>query len=395
MTAWLTEDDLRGTGNDSTFYRCCVRVRWWRRGDLAGRIKKILIALSRFSGDDDGGGTMNRILSLGRRSLPLRLLCVCVLLVAIAACQSTTTQARSGASATSETQKPRSRAFVGAQWDEGDARTYLVTRQRRTIVPDAEAQVLAAAREVTVRVLRSGAEGYVLEWTSDPEELIESRHQDLSLAMTELIKSISTVRYQVTEEGEFVELINRDEIVAALDGLVEVLGGDPDLTPGQRQGMRRMLDVMMSDANIDGLLAQELLVFHSLHGYEYSLDAVLTFEEDLPSRIGGKPIPTTTTFFMTENSETGTLEAEQTQEYNPVALARVAQELFGDLLPEGYNQPLEDATEEAEAYQAATTYRWHIDEATGWPTIVESTESMVLGGQGRIDTFRMVILEQP
>jgi len=263
------------------------------------------------------------------------------------------------------------------------------------MVPDAEAQVLAAAREVTVRVLRSGAEGYVLEWTSEPEELMESRHQDLSLAMTELIKSISTIRYQVTEEGEFVELINRDEIVAALDSLVEVLGGDPDLTPEQRQGMRRMLEVMMSDSNIDALLAQELLVFHSLHGYEYPLDTVITFEENLPSRIGGKPIPTTTTFFMTENSETGALEAEQTQEYDPVALSRVAQELFGNLLPEGSKQQLEDTTEEAEAYQSATTYRWHIDEATGWPTIVQSTESMVLSGQGRIDTFRMVIVEQP
>ena len=338
---------------------------------------------------------MNCIHSLGRRFLLLRLLCVFVLLVVIVACHSTSTHDSNGASETPDIQERRSRALIGAQWDEGDARTYLVTRQRRTMVPDAEAQVLAAAREVTVRVLRSGAEGYVLEWTSDPEELMESRHQDLSLAMTELIKSISTIRYQVTEEGEFVELINRDEIVAALDSLVEVLGGDPDLTPEQRQGMRRMLDVMMSDSNIDALLAQELLVFHSLHGYEYPLDTVITFEENLPSRIGGKPIPTTTTFFMTENSETGALEAEQTQEYDPAALSRVAQELFGNLLPEGSKQQLEDTTEEAEAYQSATTYRWHIDEATGWPTIVQSTESMVLSGQGRIDTFRMVIVEQP
>lgn len=338
---------------------------------------------------------MNRIHSLKRRFLLLRLLCVFVLLVVIVACQSTSTHDSNGASAAPDMQEPRSRALVGAQWDEGDAKTHIVTRQRRTMVPDAEADVLAAAREVTVRVLRSGAEGYVLVWTTDPEELIESRHQDLSLAMTELIKSISTVRCQVTEEGEFVELINRDEIVAALDSLVEVLGGDPDLTPEQRQGMRRMLEVMMADSNIDALLAQELLVFHSLHGYEYPLDTVITFEENLPSRIGGKPIPTTTTFFMTENSETGALEAEQTQEYDPAALSRVAQELFGNLLPEDSEQQVEDATEEAEAYQSATTYRWHIDEATGWPTIVESTESMVLGGQGRIDTLRMVIVEQP
>ena len=151
----------------------------------------------------------------------------------------------------------------------------------------------------------------------------------------------------------------------------------------------------MADSNIDALLAQELLVFHSLHGYDYPLDTVITFEENLPSRIGGKPIPTTTTFFMTDNSETGALEAEQTQEYDPAALSRVAQELFGNLLPEDSEQQVEDATEEAEAYQSATTSRWHIDAATGWPTIVESNESMGAGGQGRIDTFRMVIVEQP
>lgn len=184
-------------------------------------------------------------------------------------------------------------AFV-AYWSVGDSYDFKVSKSKQQweegeLTEDREQSYIA-----NFTVIDSTDTSYTVSWSYEndlgstyeiPEELIEkfSKYE------------ITEIRYKTSELGEFLEILNWEEVGETMNNMfediVEVLGGsDENKKKELMAAFRPFKQIYSSKQGIEELVIKELRYFHFPMGLEYDITQPILYEDEISNMFGGKPI---------------------------------------------------------------------------------------------------------
>ncbi len=175
-----------------------------------------------------------------------------------------------------------------AYWDLGEKQEYFVTYKKEKVKDNDTILLNSSKYDVDIMVIDSTANSYTIEWhyknhISDQKEPI---YQGLD-KITDGLK----IRFKTDEMGEFLEVINLNEIQEYVKKMFgEVKKTYDNLTPTETEQMLNNLTKMFtSKETIETFVLRDIQVFHTFHGGHYILGEVIESQIEIENNFGGKP----------------------------------------------------------------------------------------------------------
>lgn len=179
-----------------------------------------------------------------------------------------------------------------AYWEVGDQYEFETTKIKKQWDGESLTKNDSSTYNCTLKVLDQTDSTYLLSWKFDLPIL-----GDLGLPQ-ELIESIkgfyeTEVIYKTSELGEFIEVVNLEDIKASTIKLVDsLIGDDVEKSEGALPAntVQQLKAMFTSDQMIQGLILKEIQFIHLPFGYEYALNEAIYYEDQLPNLFGGAPL---------------------------------------------------------------------------------------------------------
>lgn len=183
-----------------------------------------------------------------------------------------------------------------AYWSTGDRYKFQVIKlEYRT--KNGEVSKDDTTRYVGVfEVLDSTATSYQIEWSYENYRQTNGASQKLAQLLAQSAPQLTNlkVRYTTDEFGEFQQVDNMDEIMAAMKASLDIvyanLEAKDDLPPGGVATIRRLTAGMMTPAYVQNTILADITSIHALFGGSYPIKDTLFYEEELPTAFGGQSI---------------------------------------------------------------------------------------------------------
>ncbi|RKQ42942.1 hypothetical protein BXY85_3560 [Roseivirga pacifica] len=179
-----------------------------------------------------------------------------------------------------------------AYWETGDIYEFEATKIKRQW----DGEILTKNDSITynciLKVLEETDSSYLMSWKFDSPFLGEL---GLPMKLMGSIKGFfeTEVIYKTNELGEFLEVINLEEIRSKTNNLIDsLIGDDIEKSDGALSAntVQQIKAMLTSDQMIQGLVLKEIQFIHMPFGYEYALNETIFYEEQLPNLFGGAPL---------------------------------------------------------------------------------------------------------
>ncbi len=182
---------------------------------------------------------------------------------------------------------------VVAYWKKGDKKTLQIVKGRTEMVNGQMVDQKQLNSKVELTVLEATPTGYVVQWQymdsnwlqSDP--YIKKWGKELAGIVDKLI-----FIYEIDELGVFKQLLNWQEIQKlAMTALNKAEQVAPTQSYDFKLAVAQLRSIFKNQQSIEGKLAQEILLYHSPYGNEYSANQLIEYEDAVLNLTGGEPIP--------------------------------------------------------------------------------------------------------
>jgi len=192
-------------------------------------------------------------------------------------------------------------AFV-AYWSVGDSYDYKITKVRKVWQKEILTKQDSTQYIANFKVIDSTENDYTIQWTFKNEVVRDIQNQlewvteDREMINSILSKSdITEVLYKTTEFGEFVEILNWQELSETLAQLLDEImkvyqKRIPDKIDEFQNAMTPFLDVFSSKEGIEELILPELRYFHFPLGYEFDITEIIEYDQEIPDLFGGHAV---------------------------------------------------------------------------------------------------------
>ena len=220
-----------------------------------------------------------------------------------------------------------------AYWSVGDSYNFKISKTKQQWKEDKLTKDEQKSQVVNFTVIDSTETSYTISWSYEndlgntyqiPEELLEkfSKYQ-----MTE-------VKYKTSEVGEFLEILNWEEIRAIMNGMfddmIELLGKNDKIQQNAiDELMQPLRQVYSSKQGIEQLVLKDIQYFHFLMGLEYNITEPILYEDEFPNMFGGKPIKADgKMYFKDVDFEEGFCTVKQEVVLDPEDTKEVIKQMF-------------------------------------------------------------------
>ncbi|OJJ18209.1 hypothetical protein BKI52_25640 [marine bacterium AO1-C] len=193
-------------------------------------------------------------------------------------------------------------SFV-AYWSKGDVFKYQVKKTTKIWRDGKLSQRKEGNYKARLEVLDSTATYYRVQWTYEinPKKFfnLPDNVQNLALKLSKM-----KVIYKTSELGEFQELENWQEVYQTLLGMSEVIlqSYKDKLSDTEKKAMKERLNAFLklynSSEGIASLFLKELQVLHFAFGAAFKVGDTVTYEDQLPNMMGGKPLKADAKLFI-------------------------------------------------------------------------------------------------
>jgi len=176
---------------------------------------------------------------------------------------------------------------VIAYWKKGDIRKYSVVNENIKVTGGDTVSKNYLSFDVTINVLKQKKDSYTIKWYCDNARLSEDR-----IIPKELFSYIKPEKiiFKTNELGEFVEIINVNEIKDCLDKSRKLFMKFIDTLPeGLKQYMQQYDSAYNSEEGLEIIMTQHIQQFHSFYGAAYKLNERLKVNNQLENLLGGEP----------------------------------------------------------------------------------------------------------
>ncbi len=195
-----------------------------------------------------------------------------------------------------------------AYWEQGEQKRYEHIK-RKLEVENGKTQSDASSKSiVSFKVMEATNESYLLEYKTEKTATNLTDGYPNAQQLLEKLSKDFRYEFQTTEMGELVELKNWEELSEATNKMVKMLmrmqGGDAQEQKQALQvGVEMMKQLTGTRQGMEALMAKEIGVFYSYHGYVYGIDKEIKSKEEMPNMLGGKPFPAESIFKVGELDE--------------------------------------------------------------------------------------------
>lgn len=179
-------------------------------------------------------------------------------------------------------------------WSIGDSYNFKVSKTKKQWEDGVLSKEEKQEYIVNFTIIDSTVNSYTIKWSYEddlgskydiPEKLLENLNK---YRITEIV-------YKTSELGNFIEIINWEEIGKNMNGMFDNILKDlekEDISIGKKfkQAMEPFKDLSSSKQGIEQLVSKELQLFHFPMGIEFDITKPLFYDEELPNIFGGNPI---------------------------------------------------------------------------------------------------------
>lgn len=182
-----------------------------------------------------------------------------------------------------------------AYWWKGDVYKFRITKWSEQWNQDTLSKLDSSQYIATFEVLDSTEKSYKIKWSFSNDlantlQIPAGIQESLSK-----YKDVKDVIYETTEYGEFVGILNWEELSDLMKNIIcEVIqaydNSDPQKKKIFENAMSAFGDAYSSRTGIEKLLFKEIPCFHFPFGVRFSIDEPILYEDKFPNLFGGDPI---------------------------------------------------------------------------------------------------------
>ena len=185
-------------------------------------------------------------------------------------------------------------------WDKGDVFNFNLSQKKESLKNNKIVSTERSGSKVRLTVAEAGTDFYILNWQYI--SIVPDETQAIDSFMLTLLKTTESIdfKYKTSELGEFIELINWEEVRNAglkiLDDLTEEEKKDKNFL----SILAEIKKVFSTKESIEQLIARDVQLLHNVFGGEYILNKKIIAPAELPNFLGGNPFPAVLTLEMTK-----------------------------------------------------------------------------------------------
>lgn len=185
-------------------------------------------------------------------------------------------------------------------WDKGDVFNFNLSQKKESLKNNNIVSTERSGSKVRLTVAEAGTDFYILNWQYI--SIVPDETQAIDSFMLTLLKTTESIdfKYKTSELGEFIELINWEEVRNAglkiLDDLTEEEKKDKKFL----SILAEIKKVFSTKESIEQLIARDVQLLHNVFGGEYILNKKIIAPAELPNFLGGNPFPAVLTLEMTK-----------------------------------------------------------------------------------------------
>lgn len=185
-------------------------------------------------------------------------------------------------------------------WDKGDVFNFNLSQKKESLKNNKIVSTERSGSKVRLTVAEAGTDFYILNWQYI--SIVPDETQAIDSFMLTLQKTTESIdfKYKTSELGEFIELINWEEVRNAglkiLDDLTEEEKKDKKFL----SILAEIKKVFSTKESIEQLIARDVQLLHNVFGGEYILNKKIIAPAELPNFLGGNPFPAVLTLEMTK-----------------------------------------------------------------------------------------------
>jgi len=179
-----------------------------------------------------------------------------------------------------------------SHWKRGETRVYTITHEKNTIDPNKKSPPFKFTYEAWITVIDSTVKTYTIQWVFHlpaGATLLQP-----ALADTAIVYNGMKMIFRTTNMGEFVELVNWEEVRDAYARQMELsLPQKKDsMASAALESAKRMFN---SREMVEASMIKEIQLFHFPYGYKFTTTQVSAYTT-LPNPLGGDPYPAIQTY---------------------------------------------------------------------------------------------------
>jgi len=172
-------------------------------------------------------------------------------------------------------------------WKLGETKTYSIVHEKKSINPPGKNPPFRFAYEASVSVIDSSAKNYTIKWIFHlPEEMSILRPR---LADSLPVYNGMQMIFRITEMGEFVELLNWEEVRDAYARMME-LSMPKKMDSTAAAALKFAKNMYNSKAMVESSMIQEIQLFHRPYGYKFTTTETGS-KTEIGNPFGGDPFP--------------------------------------------------------------------------------------------------------
>lgn len=219
-----------------------------------------------------------------------------------------------------------------AYWSKSDSYDFMITKINTKWKGDQIEQKDSSSYFTTFTVIDSTKNSYKINWKAKMNlSNMPAEYGDLLNSNTIAFDFI----YKTNELGEFQGIENWKEVREKVEQQFEVIIKEQNSKLSKenqekvRQGIKPLLDILLSKDGIELIVLKELTYFHFPFGAEFETSEVIEFEDELPNLFGGRSLKTDAKIYFKEvDEENGFCSFVHEMNINPEDSKEMVKNLF-------------------------------------------------------------------
>lgn len=221
---------------------------------------------------------------------------------------------------------------IYSYFDKGESQRYVITQGKMRYKGETATDSSETKRTITLTVVDSTSEGYVLEVFDENFENSASGAKALDKILDDqkmrtLVMQYAQfrLRFQITLDGAFKGFENMDSLIQLTQIMGDFLKKDVGKDKKTQKVFEEINKTLLSPSVIKEKLGTPFQLLFFYHGNEYMADTVIDYSDELANNLdpNGKPFPTTVSIvFSYDDTDSSYINIEQTSEPDEEAVTK-------------------------------------------------------------------------
>jgi|GEM_PF-5119108 len=268
-------------------------------------------------------------------------------------------------------------------WEKGDNQTYEIRKIKKEFKKGKLVEKKEASYKMTITVLEQTDSSYTVEWQYSDFKTKSEKKEAAELA-NQLLDGLRIV-YKIDELGNFLEVVNHEEIIAYLKKTNKELIHSMGKTDKRAQKAYDQMNAMIqTKQGVEIVVMKEIQLYHNIYGVELILGEVLQAPAEFQNGYGGEPFPGYLTAEMTDLDQEGmTCKVKMLQTMDTKEGSRIIRESLIQIAEDsGLPKPKE---EDLPVLKMKDDYIYHFELIEGWMKKINYRRTITTDDTRRVD----------